>query len=218
MKKQGRIPDGGGWRVHGRQARPRNWKAKTAGVGFDYLHAAVDDHSRVAYIEAHPDERKDTAAGFLRRAVAWFAAHGVTVRAVMTDNGTAYRSHAVRDALTAAGCVTCAPPPTTPKSTARSNGSTFKHEWAYATVYDSNQARLDHLNRWQHHYNWHRAHTAHHGGTPMSAVNNVPAKHSEGVSDGWWRVRSRVQMRMEATSMVPSKTYRRLSVRIATAR
>jgi transposase InsO family protein len=176
VKKQGRIPDGGGWHVLGRQQGRRT----RSGVGFDYLHAAVDDRSRVAYIEAHPDERAATAAGFIDRAVAWFAAHGVTVQRVMTDNGACYRSHAVRDTLAAHGVAhrrTRAYRPQTNGKVERFN-LTLKLEWAYATVYDGNQARLDDLDRWLHHYNWHRPHSAHHGGTPMSAVNNLPEKHS----------------------------------------
>jgi transposase InsO family protein len=176
VKKQGRIPDGGGWQALGRQAGRRNRN----GVGFDYLHSAVDDHSRLAYIEAHPDERKDTAAGFLTRAIAWFADHGVTVQAVMTDNGSCYRSGLVADTLAdrhVRHLRTRAYRPQTNGKVERLN-LTLKHEWAYATVYTSNQARLDDLDRWQHHYNWHRPHMAHHGGTPMSAVNNLPANHT----------------------------------------
>ena len=75
VKKLGRIPDGGGWRVHGREANTRDRKNP---IGFDYVHAAVDDHSRLAYAEIHPDEKGATAAGFLTRAAAYFTSHGVT--------------------------------------------------------------------------------------------------------------------------------------------
>jgi transposase InsO family protein len=90
VKKQARIPEGGGWRVHGR-GRGGNPTGK-AGLGYDYLHIAVDDRSRVAYVEPHPNERDITAAQFLRRALAFFQAHGISVERILTDNGPCYRS------------------------------------------------------------------------------------------------------------------------------
>src|SRR3954454_22079086 len=86
VKKLGRVPDGGGWRVHGRREEVRG-----RGIGWDYVHVAIDDHTRLAYAEVLPDERVATCAGFLTRAVAWFAAQGVTVRRVLTDNAMSYR-------------------------------------------------------------------------------------------------------------------------------
>src|SRR3712207_6024103 len=86
VKKLGRIPDGGGWRVHGRSEEVRG-----RGLGWDYVHVAIDDHTRLAYAEVLPDERTGTCAGFLTRAVAWFAAHGVTIARVLTDNAKSYR-------------------------------------------------------------------------------------------------------------------------------
>ena len=184
VKKQGRIPDGGGWRAHGRgnaaQVDSRRSKGREPRLGYDYLHIAVDDCSRIAYVEAHRDERKDTAAAFLTRAVAWFADHGVTIERVMTDNGSCYRSHAFRDVLAGAGIRHKRTKPYRPQTNGKVErfNLTLKLEWAYATVYDSNQARLDDLARWTHWYNHHRGHMAHNGGTPMSSVNNVPAKHT----------------------------------------
>src|SRR4029078_13220747 len=95
IKKLGRIPDGGGHRKLGRQAGRRN----RTGVGYGYLHHAVDDHSRLAYSENLDDERKDTAAEFWRRANAFFADHGIIVKRVLTDNGNCYRSKTFADAL-----------------------------------------------------------------------------------------------------------------------
>ena len=92
VKKLGRIPDGGGWRFRGHQTGRRNKDRKPA--GWAYLHHAVDDHSRLAYSEIHADERKETAVAFWRRAREFFAGHGITIRAVLTDNGNAYRSSA----------------------------------------------------------------------------------------------------------------------------
>ena len=77
VKKLGRVPDGGGWRLHSRSEEVRGRKVHGQALGYDFLHVAVDDHSRLAYVEALPDERDPTSAGFLRRATAWFADHGV---------------------------------------------------------------------------------------------------------------------------------------------
>jgi len=99
VKKLGKIPDGGGWRVHGRSEAVRG-----RGIGYDYVHSAVDDHSRAAYSEVLPDEKGATCAGFLLRAGAWFTGHGVRVERVMTDNAMAYRhSGAWRDAMAVLG-------------------------------------------------------------------------------------------------------------------
>jgi transposase InsO family protein len=187
VKKQGRIPDGGGWRALGRQAGLRNSLAYRPGggdrrhtLGYDYLHIAVDDCSRVAYVEVHPDERQETAAGFMHRAIDWFADHGITVERVMTDNGSCYRSRTFRDVLTAQSAAHKRTRPYRPQTNGKVErfNLTLKLEWAYATVYDSNQARLEALEHWVHCYNHHRGHMAHNGGSPMSSVNNVPAKHS----------------------------------------
>ena len=86
VKKLGRLPDGGGWRAHGRSEEVRG-----RGIGYDYVHTAIDDHSRLAYAEIHTDERTTTAIGVLRRAVAWFDDLGVTVERVLSDNGSCYR-------------------------------------------------------------------------------------------------------------------------------
>jgi transposase InsO family protein len=184
VKKQGRIPDGGGWRVHGRGSAghidSRRAKRRQPRLGYDYLHIAVDDRSRVAYVEAHHDERKDTAAAFMIRAVAWFADHGITVERVLTDNGMCYRSRVFAQALAQAGVTHKRTRPYRPQTNGKAErfNLTLKLEWAYAQPYASNQARLDDLARFVHHYNHHRPHHAHNGGTPMTTVNNLPAKHT----------------------------------------
>ncbi|MBE9924288.1 transposase family protein [Cellulosimicrobium cellulans] len=87
VKKLGRIPDGGGWRAHGRSEQVRG-----RGIGYDYVHAAIDDHSRLAYVEIHDDEKTSTCARFLTNAAAYFAAHGIArIERVITDNAFAYR-------------------------------------------------------------------------------------------------------------------------------
>ena len=119
VKKLGRVPDGGGWRYVGRAEGWRNRLATAQAapaadplprskhgkplIGTCYLHTVIDDHSRVAYVEAHDDETKETATAVLRNAVAWFAARGVSVRRVLSDNGGAYRSYLWRDTCTELG-------------------------------------------------------------------------------------------------------------------
>jgi len=114
VKKIGRIPAGGGWRMLGRgtEARRRSEAARRKGrLGYDYLHAAVDDHSRVAYVEVHPDERGETCARFLASAAAFYASHGVRIEAVMTDNAMNYVS---LGGLHRGPGVTGSPPPADP--------------------------------------------------------------------------------------------------------
>ncbi len=101
VKKIGRLRDGGGWRVHGRDSLERCRAREGVRAGYEYVHCAIDDHTRLAYAEIDPDERAQTCAGFLRRAAAWVAAHGIAqIERVMTDDAMAYRrSAAWRDAL-----------------------------------------------------------------------------------------------------------------------
>ncbi len=100
VKKLGRIPDGGGWRIHGRVDRP----SRKTGLGYDLFHVAIDDHSRVVYVEALNDEQGVTCAGFIERAIRWFATYGVTIERIMTDNARNYRtSRLFQQALTNAG-------------------------------------------------------------------------------------------------------------------
>src|SRR4051812_20088658 len=112
VKKLGKIPDGGGWRYVGRWQGNRNKSATVERTGVPrskwhnpvigtcYLHTVIDDHSRVAYVEAHNDETKETATEVLRNAVAWFADRGVTVHRVLSDNGSCYRSNLWRETCT----------------------------------------------------------------------------------------------------------------------
>ncbi|MFI6210344.1 IS481 family transposase, partial [Streptomyces sp. NPDC051041] len=177
VKKLGRIPDGGGWRVHGRAARPDRRRT----VGFDYVHSAVDDHTRLAYSEIHPDERAATCAGFLRRAAAFFATVGITrIERVLTDNAFAYRhSHAWHQALAdlgATGKRTRAYRPQTNGKVERFN-RTLLDEWAYARPYTANDERTAALDDFLHTYNYHRCHTALAGQPPISRVNNAAGQY-----------------------------------------
>jgi transposase InsO family protein len=178
IKKQGRIPDGGGWRIHGRDIR-RGGRVKR-GLGYDFVHAAVDDRSRLAYAEILGDERKETASAFITRALGFFADRGITVERVLTDNGSCYRSREFARTLTDADVAHRRTRPYRPQTNGKVErfNLTLKWEWAYARAYESNQSRTQELERWLHDYNYHRPHMAHGGKAPITAVNNVPRKHN----------------------------------------
>ena len=187
VKKVGRIPDGGGWRVHGRgsqQARAAaRGKATTPRPGYVYLHSAVDGHTRLAYTEPLPDEKAATAVQFLARARAWFAAHGIThIERIVTDNGSCYRAHDFAQALHGARHKRIRP--YTPKH----NGKVERYnrilteEFLYARTWTSEAQRSAALAIWNVHYNYHRPHSATHGKPPASAldhrVTNVMASYN----------------------------------------
>jgi transposase InsO family protein len=176
IKKLGRIPDGGGWKVHGRTARPH---LKRQRPGYAYLHNAVDDHSRLAYTEILDDEKKDTASAFWTRANAYFQTCGITVKRVLTDNGSCYRSHAFTDALgtTITHKRTRPYRPQTNGKVERYN-RTLLEEWAYATAYHTDTERTTAFPAWLHTYNHHRGHTALKGQPPASRVTNLSGQNS----------------------------------------
>lgn len=188
VTKFGRIPDGGGHRFVGRVQGNEN-RRTTAGVargadhkprlGIGFLHTVIDDHSRVAYVEMHADERKETAIGVLKRAVAWFADHGVTVERVLSDNGSAYKSFAWRDACTELNIVHKRTRPYRPQTNGKIERfhRTLADGWAYARFYSSETQRRDALPGWIHFYNHHRRHSAIRG-TPISRLNNLPGHHT----------------------------------------
>jgi transposase InsO family protein len=177
VKKLGRIPDGGGHRAHGRAAGHRG-----RGIGYDYIHSAVDDRSRVAFSQILDDETGRTAARFLVEAAGFFAEHGVRIERVLTDNAKAY-AESVAFAETAAGLGirlkrTRRYRPQTNGKVERFN-KTLLDEWAYARLYRSNDQRRRALARWLRLYNHRRPHTSLDGLTPMTVlVNNVGGKHS----------------------------------------
>lgn len=174
IKKQGRIPDGGGHRILGRQAGGRNNNGHgTKGRGYAFLHHAVDDHSRLAYSEILDDEKKETAAGFWLRANDYFRAAGIEVTAVTTDNGSCYRSHLFAAALGEIKHVWTRPyRPQTNGKVERFN-RTLAAEWAYAASYTSDEARSAHYPTWLHHYNHHGPHTGIDGHVPSDRVHNL---------------------------------------------
>lgn len=169
VKKLGRIPDGGGGRAHGRSEKVRG-----RGIGFDYVHAAVDDHTRLAYAEIQPDEKGATAAGFLTRAAAYLADQGITqIRRVISDNAFAYRhSIAFKDAVAALGATEKFIKPHCPWQNGKVGrfNRTLATEWAYRQPFTSNQERTDALAPWLSIYNTQRIHTAH-GLTPPARVS-----------------------------------------------
>jgi transposase InsO family protein len=181
VKKVGRIPDGGGWRIHGRdsdQAKAAD-RAKSAGArrGYVYLHSAVDGFSRLAYTEALSDEKGATAAAFLTRAKVWLAAHGVNhAHRIVTDNGSCYRSG---DLARIVGQRT-RHQKTTPY-TPRHNGRVERYqrilaeELLYARGFISEDARSSAIAVWNIHYNYHRPHSGSDGRPPASrlSVTNV---------------------------------------------
>jgi transposase InsO family protein len=176
VKKLGRIPDGGGHRVHGR-AKGNRIK-KSAKPGTAYIHNAVDDHSRLAYCEVLADERKETASAFWKRADAYFASCGITVKRVLTDNGSAYRSKAFADALGEVAHKRTRPyRPQTNGKVERFN-RTLEQEWAYARPYASEAERVAAFPEFLHTYNHHRGHTALKGASPADRVPNLCGQNS----------------------------------------
>jgi transposase InsO family protein len=168
IKKLGRIPDGGGWRVHGRGiARDR-----VNGPGFDYVHSLVDDHSRLAYSEILADEKGPTCAGFMARAIDYFAAHGITsIERLMTDNAWAYR-YSLRELCAAAGIKQVFIRPHCPWQNGKVErlNRTLLTEWAYRQVFLTNDERSAALAPWLEHYNTRRRHSALGGLPPISRL------------------------------------------------
>jgi transposase InsO family protein len=170
VKKLGRIPDGGGWRAHGRSEKVRG-----RGIGYDYVHTVIDDHSRLAYAEIHDDEKGATAAGVLERAIAFYAALGVNVERVISDNAFAYRhSAAFRTVIHAHGIVQKFIRPHCPWTNGKVErlNRTLATEWAYARPFTSNADRTAALRRWLDYYNLDRAHLGIGGKTPIDRINN----------------------------------------------
>ena len=175
VKKLGRIPDGGGWRLGGPDVIDHNpGRDRSVRLGFDYVHVAVDDHSRLAFARILPDEKGPSCAAFLADAAAFFAGHGVTIREVMTDNAWNYtRSSHFRAVLHLLGAKHIRTRPHSPWQNGKAErfNRTLQENWAYRHPFTSNQDRLDALAPWIEYYNYHRAHTACQGQPPISRVS-----------------------------------------------
>lgn len=186
VKKVGRIPDGGGWRAHGRGSDGAKFaersKRKTQRGGYVYLHSAIDGYSRLAYTEALSDEKAVTAIAFVHRARAWFAAHGIAhIERIITDNGACYRAGAFARALLGSRHQRITP------YTPRHNGKVERYnriiseDFLYARTWTSEDQRPEALGAWNIHYNYHRPHSATDGKPPASrlqaAVSNVLASY-----------------------------------------
>ncbi|MFC9441376.1 MULTISPECIES: IS481 family transposase [Brevibacterium] len=191
VTKFGNVPDGGGHRFLGRQAGEQNSRAtanrtgqRTSSghprLGTAFVHTVIDDHSRIAYAEIHNDEKALTAIAVLERAVAWFAARDVEVERVLSDNGSAYRSHAWRDACTDLGIKHKRTRPYRPQTNGKIERfhRTLNDGWAYARLYGSETARREALPAWIHEYNHHRPHTAIGNQPPISRLTNVAGQYS----------------------------------------
>jgi transposase InsO family protein len=189
VKKLGNIPDGGGWRMVGRAqgqrnrtATPTSKRGKDGGknLGHAFVHTVVDDHSRVAYAEIHDDETAVTAAGVLRRAVLWFAARGVVVQRVLTDNGSCYRSRLFRRQCHDLDLTHKRTRPYRPQTNGKVERfhRTMTAGWAFRRLYRSESARRKALPAWLHEYNHHRLHSAIGRTTPISRLTNLPGQYS----------------------------------------
>ncbi len=173
VKKIGKIPDGGGWRAWGRQIVTAA-KKKTR-IGYDYVHSAVDDHSRLAYSEIFTDEKGDTAAGFLLRAAEFFAHHGIyRIEEVMTDNHWSYtQSNAVREVIATLGArhITIRPHCPWQNGKVERFNRTLQTEWAYKQIFTSNSERAQALPTWLKYYNHQRKHSSLGRRPPISRVS-----------------------------------------------
>jgi transposase InsO family protein len=178
-KKLGRIPDGGGWRAHGRQATGRDRHSRRQ-IGYEHVHSMVDDHSRLAYSEIHPSDDATAATAFLAGAIRFFAAHGIRIERILTDNAFVYRRsndwHRLLDEHGIGHRLIRPYRPQTNGKVERFN-RTLLDEWAYASVFETNDDRRQALTTWLNRYNYHRRHRAI-GAPPASRVNNVPGPYS----------------------------------------
>ena len=179
VKKLAGIPDGGGWRTRGRGYQGEGAKARM--VGYRYLHSAVDDRTRIAYSEILTDEKAATAAGFWKRAAAWYQSIGITCERVITDNGSCYRSGLWHRACAETATVVTKTRPRRPQT----NGKVERfhrillEEWAYIRPWHSETERTEAYAGFIHFYNHHRAHGALGWATPTSLIrDNLPEEHS----------------------------------------
>ena len=178
IKKIAAIPDGGGWRIHG---RGNDTTHGHSGAGYRYIHSAIDDRTRLVYSEIHHNEQATTAAQFWLRANHWFNTAGITCERVLTDNGSCYRSRAWHTACDTTGTTVKKTRPRRPQT----NGKIERfhrillEEWAYIRPWTSDTQRHAAYDGFLHFYNHHRSHGALGWATPASTLrDNLPATHS----------------------------------------
>jgi transposase InsO family protein len=165
-----------GHRVTGDRSQSLRGRSVETRVGYDYAHAIVDDHSRLAFVELHDDEKAATVTGFVERALAFFARHGIVAKRLMTDNGFSYvKNRSLRELLARHGIRHLTTEPYRP----RTNGKverfhqTMAREWAYGLSYRSHRQRNQALPHWLNHYNTRRPHSSIGGRPPISRVHKV---------------------------------------------
>ncbi len=179
IKKLGRFN-----RVGHRITKDRTGQSNSRGIGWEFVHVCIDDHSRLGFADIMPDEKKQSAVDFLEAALAWYRRFDITVERVMTDNGSCYLSRAFRDACKRLALKHIRTKPYTPKTNGKAERfiQSSLREWAYAKAYDNSERRAQELPLWLHHYNWHRPHAGIKGKTPISRsgadVNNLMRLHS----------------------------------------
>src|SRR4051794_15842834 len=178
IKKLGRIEGGAGWRVRGGRQHYNRRFTDAAGnvrktVGWEYVHVAVDDYSRLAYAEVLPDQKATTAAGFLRRAVAFYRRHGITVERVLTDNGGCYRGTIHALVCRTLGIRHLRTRPYRPQTNGKAERfiRTLINGWAYGAIYRSSSERTKALDGWLWQYNHRRRHSAIGHQPPVSRTN-----------------------------------------------
>ena len=156
----------------------------TRGAGWEFLHIAIDDHSRFAFAQLLPDETARSAIAFLHSALAFFQQHGIDAQRIYSDNGSCYRAHAMRDAIAALGLKHRFTRPYTPKTNGKAERfiQTSLREWAYAHAYAHSAQRSDRLPLFLHNYNWHRPHHSLNLRSPISRLrlhmNNLLSLHT----------------------------------------
>jgi transposase InsO family protein len=159
-------------RIGHRITGDRTGQSNSRGVGWEYVHVCIDDHSRISFAEIKPDQKRRSAVAFLKAAVAYYASLGIRVERVMTDNGSCYKSFAFRRACKRLGLRHIRTKPYTPKTNGKAERfiQTTLREWAYAYAYETSRQRKQQLPTWLHHYNWHRPHAGIDDKTPISRL------------------------------------------------
>lgn len=165
-----------GHRITGERHRQSNQRSNGTAPGWEYVHVCVDDHSRLSFTQIHPNEKAVSAITHLKAAVQWYKHMGITIKRVMTDNGSCYKSKAFAATCRELGIKHIRTKPYTPQTNGKAERfiQTAIREWAYARAYQNSGQRADHLKIWEHNYNWHRPHGGINNQTPISrAVKNT---------------------------------------------